>query len=122
MNWITVGDIAGLTLLVIALAVTGISAFGPDSSARPRRRRLLPAARRARTTAMPARPPASSVPAQASWQPRQAASGQAATGQAVPWQRQPGWQSRPAPRALVEDRVPGPAALQLEEAVSPADQ
>ena len=117
MNWITDGDIAGLALLVIALAVTGISAFGPDTSARPRRRRLLPAARRARSTAVPARAPAASVPAQASWQPRPAA-----TGQAVPWQRQPGWQTRPAPRGLVEDRVPGPAPLQLEEAVSPGDQ
>jgi hypothetical protein len=45
---------------------------------------------------------------------------------AVAISAQPTWQSRAAnpPRrpGLVEDRVPGPAALKLEEAVGPGDQ
>jgi hypothetical protein len=39
----------------------------------------------------------------------------------VPWQSN--WQSRAGqPAGLVEDRVPGPAALQLEEAIGSRDQ
>jgi hypothetical protein len=86
--------------------------------------------------------PAQYVPAQyvpAQYVPAQYVPAQRVPAQYVPAQRvpprapaavaisaQPTWQSRAAnpPRrpGLVEDRVPGPAALKLEEAVGPGDQ
>jgi hypothetical protein len=156
-SWITAGDLIGLALLILALAVTGVSAFAEGSVARFRasRRRARsqrPARRAGRDSGSPAgqpaaesagqaREPAAHVPAQAGWQASAALSAAAASrpearrtaGAAgsraeVPSPRQPAWQQpsvrpvRPAASYLVEDRVPGPAALQLEEAVSPGDQ
>jgi hypothetical protein len=179
-SWVTAGDLAGLALLVAALAVTGISAFAEESAARMRAgvrraaRRQVSRFRRAaaagRADGLPGagqavaapsggarageavtasgRAPgaqagpvpgdagsaagtAARVPARAGWQASPARkTGTAGTQAGVPWQHQPAWQhpaDRPArqragSRPLVEDRVPGPAALQLEESVSPGDQ
>ena len=135
-SWITDADLAGLALLVIALALTAVSAFAERSAARARAS-LLRALRwpGAAQTRAPVPDPADSGPAPAPVRPRPApqaswrsATGSAAgpwparAGQPVPLQRQPGWQSRPGVAGSVEDRVSGPAALQLEEAISAGDQ
>src|SRR5580698_3248938 len=140
-SWVTAGDLAGLALLVAALAVTGISAFAEESAARMRAgvrraaRRQVSRFRRAaaagRADGLPGAGRAVAAPSGGARAGEAVtASGQAPGAQAgVPWQHQPAWQhpaDRPArqragSRPLVEDRVPGPAALQLEESVSPGD-
>jgi hypothetical protein len=140
-SWITAGDLTGLGLLVIALAVTAVTAFAEDTAARWRARWLAgwrrvrgprhaaPAARQATAGSAPAvTEPGGPAEGpghhmQPAWRPAPYGGAQlAAARYQIPAPRDHSWQSRPVPAGLVEDRVPGPAALDLEEAVRAGDQ
>jgi hypothetical protein len=90
----TAGDLTGLFLLATALVITALL-----TSARTIARRAADADRPPDAAEGPARP----------------------TAPARPDQARPSQASRPEPGS-VEDRIAGPAALELEEAVGAGDQ
>ena len=152
LGWlIAPGDVAGLVLLAAAILVAAgrlvaarIGADHPAGHARPLRAARVQGPRRPTGQRHPAgqhRPTGQRQPA--------GYRGLTAEATAPPWPSQPTaaprvpaanpparqaqpavvvpWQSGGQPRlgqppALVEDRVPGPAALQLEEAIGARDQ
>lgn len=118
----TTGDIAGLALLGAAVAMTAARLFSRDPAAGPRASRSDAAAAQVpRHRHAGASPTAHSPAAPALDVPAAPAHVYPAPGPMVPAQTP--WQSRllTLPRS-VEDRVPGSAALQLEEAVGSRDQ
>jgi hypothetical protein len=117
------GDLAGLVLLAIAIAVAARKAAGhrPGPALTPPRFDVGNAGTAGATTAVAgtslatdtaASGPAAAVPA------RPTALATSATRPGIPVQAR--WQARSA--GLIEDRVPGPASLQLEEPVGAGDQ
>jgi hypothetical protein len=106
----TPGDLAGMVLLAVAiLVVAGRLAAGRVGPSRPAVHERT--AEQRHQSGHPA------------WHQHQMSdpAPPAQPAVVVPWQST--WQSRAAqPSDLVEDRVPGPAALQLEEAIGSRDQ